>query len=65
MEGARSTYRNDTRPRNSQQYHLDLLVYVFWNTLFSTEPHQVDVATARIQGPDQSGAVAGSSQLRL
>jgi hypothetical protein len=54
-----SIYRNDSRPRDSQDDHLDLIVHVFSNTLSSTKPHQVSVQiAARIQGPDHSGAVA-------
>src|ERR671916_1146013 len=54
-----SIYRNDSRPRNSQDDHLDFIVYVFFDTLPGTEPHQVGVqVAARIQGPDHSDAVA-------
>src|SRR5215218_11415183 len=56
-----SIYRNDSRPRNSQDDHLDFIVYVFFNTLSGTEPHQVGVqVAARIQGPDHSDAVAST-----
>ena len=52
-----SIYRNAARPQNPQDDHLDLIVYVFSDTLSSTKPHQVDVqVAARIQGPDHSGA---------
>ena len=52
-------YRNGSRPRNSQDDHLDFIVYVFFDTLPGTEPHQVGVqVAARIQGPDHSDAVA-------
>src|ERR687889_531496 len=44
-------YRNDSRPRNSQDDHLDFIVYVFFDTLPGTEPHQVGIQlVARIQG---------------
>ena len=42
-------YRNDPRPRNSQDDHLDFIVYVFFDTLSGTEMHQISVqVTARI-----------------
>src|SRR5918993_2847271 len=57
-----SIYRNDSRPRNSQDDHLDFIVYVFFDTLPGTEPHQVGVQlAARIQGPDHSDAIASRS----
>jgi hypothetical protein len=56
-----SVHRNAPQPRNSQYDHLDLIVNVFSDTLSSTEAHQASVqVAARIQGPDHSGAVAGS-----
>src|SRR5215211_7326665 len=52
-------YRNDSRPRNSQDYHIYFIVYVFFATLPGTQPHQLGVqVAARIQGPDHSDAVA-------
>jgi hypothetical protein len=39
--------------------YLDFIVYVFFDTLPGTEPHQVGAqVAARIQGPDHSDAVA-------
>jgi hypothetical protein len=41
--------------------HLDLIVYVFSDTLSGTKANQVSVqVAARIQGPDHAGAFTGS-----
>ena len=44
-----SIYRNDSRPRNSHDDHLDFIVYVFFDAMPGTEMHQISVqVTARI-----------------
>ena len=39
-------YRNDPRPRNSHDDHLDFIVYMFFDTLSGTEMHQISVQVA-------------------
>ena len=56
-----SVYRNESRLRNSQDDHLDLIVYAFFDAMSGAEPHQVGVqVAAHIQGPDHSGAIVCS-----
>jgi hypothetical protein len=46
-------------PETPKTINLDFIVYVFFDTLSGTEPHQVGCQlAARIQGPDHSDAVA-------